>query len=284
MSFVFNKKLDKPSLKIIYPKEFDKFKIVDFSKANDSAMLYMKNMDFDSIRVAFFDGIKPLDSTSFHKGKRETFNRQLGFNFNLNNDFKLKPGNALAIKASFPIDTYDASLISLKEDSTDITNFSIDRDTSNLKKFNLKYKLKQNSNYLLTFEEGAFIDIFGDKNKRVVRKFALDKEQNYSQLTLTVNVPDTGKSYIVQLMNDEKVVLRSTPIHESTSLIYKNFITAKYRIKVIYDTNGNGKWDSGNVKKRIQPENIWVSREILTLRPNWEQQTTITIPKEPTTY
>ena len=85
-------------------------------------------------------------------------------------------------------------------------------------------------------------------------------------------------------MNDEKVVLRSTPIHESTSLIYKNFITAKYRIKVIYDTNGNGKWDSGNVKKRIQPENIWVSREILTQRPNWEQQTTITIPKEPTTY
>jgi uncharacterized protein (DUF2141 family) len=284
MSFVFNKKLDKPSIKIVYPKDYDKFKIVDFSKANDSAMLYMKNMDFDSIRVAFFDNNKPLDSTSFHKGKRETFNRQLGFIFNLNGDFNLKPGNPLAIKANFPIDSYDTGLISLKEDSTDITNFSIERDTSNLKKFNLKYKLKQNSNYLLTFEEGAFTDIFGDKNKRTIRKFALDKEQNYSQLTLTVNVPDTGKSYIVQLMNDDKVVLRSTQIHESTAIVYKNFITAKYRIKVIYDGNGNGKWDSGNVKKRIQPENIWVSKEILTLRANWEQQSTITIPKEPATY
>ncbi len=284
MSFVFNKNLEKPSIKIIYPKDYDKFKIVDFSKTNDSAMLYMKNMDFDSIRVAFFDKDKPLDSTSFRKGKKESFIRILNFNYNLNGDFKLKPGYGLAVKTNFPIETYDQSLISLKEDSTDVTNFSIERDSSNLKKFNLKYKLKQNSNYILTFEDGAFTDIFGDKNKKTVRKFGLDKEQNYSQLTLTVNVPDTGKSYIVQLLNDEKIVLRSTTLHENSSIVYKNFLTGKYRIKVIYDTNGNGKWDSGNVKKRTQPENIWVSKEILTLRPNWEQQSTITIPKEPATY
>ena len=286
MTFIFNKKLNKPSLKIVYPPAFDNQKIVDLSKTKDTALLYMKDMTFDSIRVAFFDNNKPLDSTSFRKGKKETFKRTLSFNYSISNDGKLKPGNPLIVKANYPIAGYETALISLKEDSVDVSNFDVEKDSANLseKQFIVKYKWRQNSNYILTFEEGTFTDIYGDKNKKTFRKLQLDKPENYSTLTLTVTVPDTGKAYIVELMNDQKDVLRSTPIHGNTSIIYKNFITGKYRVRVIYDDNDNGKWDSGNVKKRIQPENIWVNKEIIALRPNWEQQTAITIPKEPVTY
>jgi hypothetical protein len=283
MFFTFNKPLDNPSLKIIYPPGFDKQKIVDISKTKDTAILYMRNMDFDSIRVAVLDNNKPLDTTALRKGKKESFTRALSFQFNISNDLKLKPSTELTLKANFPIETYDASLISIKEDSTDVSNFNLVRDTANLKLFNILYRWKQNATYSLTVNENAFTDIYGDKNKRALRRFQLDRPENYSLLTLKVTVPDTGKQYIVQVLNDKKEILRSDIIHKNTSIAYKNYLTGKYQVRVIYDENKNGKWDSGNVKQKIQPENIWVNETIITLRPNWEQETPVAIPKEPTT-
>jgi len=283
MFFSFNKSLENPSLKITYPPDFDKYKIVDFSKTKDSATLFMRNMGFDSIRIAFFDNNKPLDTINLRKGRKESFERILTFQYNISQDAKLKPGTELKIKSNLPIDAFDPSLISLKEDSTDVTTFTAQRDSTDTRLFSLNYKWKQIVNYTLTINEGAFIDIYGDKNKRSLKRFTIDKPENYSLLTLKITVPDTAKSYVVELLNQNKQVLRSDVIHKNTSIVYKSYLTGKYSVRVVYDDNNNGKWDSGNVKLKLQPENIWVDPEIITLRPNWEQETVVAIPKEPVT-
>jgi len=283
MFFSFNKSLDNPSLKITYPPDFDKYKIVDFSKTKDTATLFMHNMDFDSIRMVFFDNDKPLDTTYLRKGRKEAFQRNISFQYNLSGNAKLKPGANLKLKANFPIDNFDASLVSLKEDSTEITNFTLQKDTADSRLFNVVYRWKQNVDYTITLGEDAFTDIYGDKNKRSFRRFQIDKPENYSQLTLKVTVPDTGKSYVVQVLNETKNVLKEDVIHKNTTLVYKDYLTGKYSIRVVYDDNNNGKWDSGNVKLKQQPENIWVDPDIISLRPNWEQETPVVIPKEPVT-
>jgi len=284
MFFTFNKSLDHPALKVTYPPDFDKYKVVDISKTKDTATLFMRNMDFDSIRIAFFDGTKPLDTTYLKKSRKEAFTRLLSFKYDINADNKLRPATDLTIKANLPIDSFDPALISLKEDSTDVTNFTIERDTANPMLFILKNRWKQIVNYTLTIGEDAFTDIYGDKNKRAIpRRFNIDKPENYSMLTLKVTVPDTGKAYIVELLNESKQVLRQDIIRKNSSIVYKSLITGKYNVRVIYDDNNNGKWDSGNVKLKRQPENIWVNETLIPLRPNWEQETPINIPKEPTT-
>lgn len=281
MFFTFNKSLDKPSIKIIYPADFDKYKIVDFSETKDSASVYMRNMDFDSIRMQFFDNSKGFDTISLRKDRKESFQRLILLSYNLSPDNKLKPGRTLTATCTYPIENIDPSLITLKEDSTDITNFTVTRDTSNLKKLLIDYHWKQKVSYYLTVGADAITDIYGGKNKGTRKSFEVDNPENYSLLTLTVTVPDTGKQYIVELMNDKKQVLRSDVIHKSGPVVYKDYITGKYNVRVIYDDNKNGKWDSGNVKLRRQPESIWVDPEIISLRPNWEQTTPISVPKEP---
>ncbi|HEY8783864.1 MAG TPA: Ig-like domain-containing protein [Mucilaginibacter sp.] len=283
MFFTFNKSLDNPSLKVTYPPDYDKYKIVDISKTKDTATLYMRNMDFDSIRVAFFDNNKPLDTIYKRKGRKESFIRILTFQYNINANSKLKPGTNLTLKASYPIQNFDPALVDLKEDSTDVTNFTLQKDTADSRLFTLLYRWKQNAGYTLLLNEDAFTDIYGDKNKRLSKRFDLDKPENYSLLTLNVTVPDTGKQYIVELLNEKKEVLRRDIVRKNTALLYKNYLTDKYGVRVVYDDNNNGKWDSGNVKLKLQPENIWVDPEIITLRPNWEQVTPVAIPKEPAT-
>jgi len=280
--FTFNKPLDRPSIVVTYPPGFDNQKVVDFSPTRDTAIVFMRNMDFDSIRMVLMDNNKPVDTISKRKGKKETFQRVLNFQYNINRDNLLKPGADLILKANFPIESFDPALISLKEDSAEVTNFTLLKDTADARVLRLKYRWKQIDRYTLTLNEGAFTDIYGDKNKRLpIKRFQADKPENYGTLNLVVTVPDTAKSYIIEFLNDQKTVLRSDVIRKNTTLNYRDYPAAKYNLRVVYDDNGNGKWDSGNVKQRVQPENIWVNDATLTLRANWEQDIPIKIPKEP---
>lgn len=283
LSMIFNRPVPKPSIKILYPADLDNQKIVEFTKTKDTAVLYMRKMTFDSLSMAILDGNKPIDTVYQNKGKNETFQRTLTFSFGTNRNDKLNPGTDLAITGNFPLENYDATQITLLEDSIPVTAYTLQKDTLALRKYNMKYRWRVNSKYQLILNEGAFTDIYGDKSKKGIKPFTIDKPENYSQLTLKVSVPaDTGRAYIVEILDDIKNVLRSDVVTKNTSLVYKNYFTSKYTIRVVYDANKNGRWDSGNVKRREQPETIWVSPKELVLRANWEAEEPLEIPKEQT--
>ncbi|MBK0379987.1 Ig-like domain-containing protein [Mucilaginibacter segetis] len=280
INLVFNKQLFNPSIKILYPQGLDKDKLVDFSKSKDSASVYLRNLDFDSLSVAFFDNNKPLDTAYLLKGKNETYKRTLQFLYNLSRDGKLKPNTDLNIIATIPIENYNSSLISLTQDSVPVNDLNIQKDTSSVRGYFLKHRWRANSRYELVLDKGAFTDIYGDKNKKTGIRFVVDKPENYSVLTLKVTVPDTAKNYIVEFLTEQGKTLRSDIITKSGNIIYRNYLTDKYRVRVIYDDNKNGRWDSGNVASQTQPENIWISDKVISLRPNWDAEENLDIPKE----
>jgi len=271
MLFTFNKGLENPTVKILYPPNLDRDKVVEFSKTRD----------FDSIRVSFLQNNIPFDTIALRKGRKETYIRNIQLQYNTSLDNKLKPNTDLVITSNLPLGSFDQSLITFNEDSTNISSYSLAQDTGNLKKLILKYAWKQNSRYQLIFNEGSLTDIYGDKNKKLPKIFQEDKTENYGQLTLKVTVPDSGKAYVVQLVNDKKTIVHRDPVTKNTTLSYKNYPVGKYTVSVVYDTNKNGKWDSGNVKKKQYPENIWIYSKDITVRSNWDAEETITIPKEP---
>ncbi|WP_426583262.1 Ig-like domain-containing protein [Mucilaginibacter sp. R-33] len=280
---VFNKGLTQPAIKVIYPANVDDRKQVSFSRTKDTASVYLRNMNFDSLRVAIFDKGKPIDTIYQLKRKNESFTRVVTTSYNMGNDSKLKPGGNLVITASIPIENFDQSQITLNEDSVATSDYTIQKDTGNYKLLNLKYRWRESSKYELVLNEGALTDIYGDKNKRLSKKFQINKLDNYSQLTVKLTVPDTSKAYVVELLSEDKKLIQSDPITKNTSLVYKGILAAKYYVRIIYDENKNGKWDSGNVRLKRQPENIWLNEKLITLRPNWEAEEPVTIPKEKVT-
>ena len=44
----------------------------------------------------------------------------------------------------------------------------------------------------------------------------------------------------------------------------------KYLVRIIFDENNNGIWDTGNFLEKRQPEIIKFFDKILELRANWE--------------
>jgi len=282
--FTFNKPLQNPSVKILAPADLDNQKLVDFNKTNDTVGIFMRNMDFDSVKVQFSQNNKPVDTTILRKGRKETYTRNFALTYNVNSDNKLKPATDLKITSNLPIETIDQSLITFNEDSTNVSNFKLTKDTATLKKMTLKYPFKQDARYQIIFNEGALTDIYGGKNiKKLVKVFNGDRPDNYGMLTLKVKVPDTSKGYVIEMLNSQKKVIRTDAFTSNTTITYKNYPVGKYNIRVVYDDNKNGKWDSGNVKRREYPENTWLYTKDITLRSNWDAEENIDIPKEPTT-
>ncbi|HEY9001762.1 MAG TPA: Ig-like domain-containing protein [Mucilaginibacter sp.] len=284
MFFAFNKPVENPSARILYPPGFDKEKIVDFNKTRDTAYVFMKNMDFDSIKVEFIQNKIPIDTIALRKGRKEAFDHNIVLQYNTTSDNKIKAGTTLIVTTSTPIQAIDNSLVTLNEDSINVANYTITKDTATMRRLTFNYKWKPNSHYDLIFNEGALTNIYGDRNKKFLKQFQLDKPDNYGPLTLKVTVPDTSKGYVIELMDNQKNVVHRDPITKNGNVVYKNYPIGKYYVRVIYDDNKNGKWDSGNIKKRIQPENVWIYSKQITLRSNWEAEEPIDIPKEPSTH
>jgi uncharacterized protein (DUF2141 family) len=280
--YTFNKGLDSPAVKIIEPAELDDQKIVDFSKKADTALIYLKNMSFDSIKVVIYSNNIAVDTSTFRKGKNETFKRNLSLRYNLNSDQQLNPKSNFEITANYPVENSNLAKISITEDSVQLKGFQLEKNLNDPKKFILKYPWKLEKAYRITFDEGTFTNIYGDINKKILTAFTVNNPENYGTMILNINLPaDSSKSYIVELLNERKEVLSSTKITKDMKLNYPDYAVGKYSVRVIYDANNNGQWDSGSVKNRRQPEYIWNYEKEIILRANWEAEEKIDIPNQP---
>jgi hypothetical protein len=277
LTLVFNKPLVNPSITILDPSGLNTTKTVEFSNTRDSALIWLPELTFDSLKVAVNSEGASLDTVILRRNKRDTYTPLVSITDNIVGT-KIRPGSELTMRFSSPIKSFDDKLISILEDSIAIKGYEILKNGKNQRTYTIKYPWKLKKQYILKLENNAFTDILGVKTKAFARKFDLDSEDNYGSISINFSVPDTSKKYIIQWLNDSDKALRQDRVSKNTVLNYTRYPTAKYKIRVIYDANNNGEWDTGNVILKRQPENTWTFEKTISLRPNWDLEENITIP------
>lgn len=278
INFVFNKPLEKPILQIIQPAGLDADKQVEYTPTRDSASLWLSDLSFDSLKVTISDSGQILDTISIRRSRNEKYDRDFIITDNLSQN-KVNRIEHIKLTASSPIYSIDRNKIVLLADSIPVTDFQLEKDTSVNRHYILRYNWRPKRNYILTLEEGAFTGYFSDKNKPVSKTFTMNETENFGDILLKVNVPDTIHQYLIQLINEKMdVIHRSVPIKKSTEIPFHQFPGGKYTLRVVYDENNNGKWDTGDVYETKQPERIWYLGKTFIIRANWEQEEIITVP------
>jgi len=277
ISLTFNRPVIDASISIIEPASIDQNKTVEFSLTRDSATVWLPELSFDSIDVVVNSAGKALDTVTLRRNKRDTYVKSLIASDNLSGN-KIRPGSELIIKLSSPIKSYQQELITLLEDSIPTKNYQFERDTSSLRTYRLKYPWKTKKQYSLKLAENAFTDVLETKSKVYTKNFELDIDDNYGSISINISVPDTARTYLIQWLNERKDILKQNSIKKNTLLNYIRYPTGKYLIRVIYDDNANGEWDTGNVKEGKQPEKTWNFDKTISLRPNWDLEENIIIP------
>jgi hypothetical protein len=180
-----------------------------------------------------------------------------------------------SIGLSFPEPVFDFDSTKIALFLTEDTlkkplNIKFEKDTIEYRKYNILYRWEPEQTYTLQIDSAAFTNIFGITGRKLTVKFSAREEDFYGTVSLIL----TGieMPVIVQLLSnsaDEKVVVQKTISHDG-KVLFDYLKPDKYKIKMIYDRNGNGKWDTGSFQYKVQPEMVTYINNVIKVRSNWE--------------
>ena len=178
-----------------------------------------------------------------------------------------KPLNLLS---NTPIIRFDSTKIKLMDkDSVEIA-FTLKLDTlQNL--LNFDFKVNPDQSYRMELVPGAVTDFFETSNDSVAYSFRTKSIADYGNLTLSLNGNTIVYPIIVQLTNEKGDLQREIYASGPQEYVFNNLNPGKYQARVIFDMNGNGKWDTGSFLEHRQPEKISYYPTLIELRANWEK-------------
>ena len=105
--------------------------------------------------------------------------------------------------------------------------------------------------------------------------FRSRSERDFGNLILTMNLEKRPGQYIVQLLDEKELILYEEYVTSQSGKIRFAFMNpGKYKIKAILDRNKNRRWDSGNYRKNLQPEEVKYFPKIIEIRANWDVEET----------
>lgn len=180
------------------------------------------------------------------------------------------------ITYSTAIDTYDLSKISLSYDTTEIkTDFTVTRDTSD-KVLLVSADWKPNTFYTLKLLKGFATDTAEVTSLPSKYMFTTKSEDDYG--IIHVNIPQkfNDKKFLLLVTSEEDTTYKEPIVDTTFSL--KRLMPGKYALWIIVDENGNGKWDTGDLFAKKQPEVVLPHNADIQLKAGWENVIDFTEP------
>ena len=130
------------------------------------------------------------------------------------------------------------------------------------------FEKKFKTSYKLNLYPDALIDIFETSNDTINSQFRTRGLEDYGEISLSIQNPEMVP-VIIQLTDINDATVAQETSSENKTISFNYLIPKKYKIRIIYDTNNNGKWDTGNYLEKKQPEPVQYFPEVQEIRPNW---------------
>jgi translation initiation factor 1 (eIF-1/SUI1) len=209
------------------------------------------------------------------KGKQPTEqDKRLRFKTNLDNN-QQDLLTTLDILFTDPLKNFDTSKIQfVNETYQPLTTYSFVKDSTS-KKVSLRFGWQENTAYNIIVDKDFAEDSSGRKIPRTdTLKFKTLREADYGNVKIRFRDLDMNKKPVLLLLQGEEIKFSTAlTIPEFTKKLFK---PGDYDIRVLYDTNGNGRWDTGEFfKKHLQPEKVEKVEKKLTVKANWDNDITI---------
>ena len=206
------------------------------------------------------------------------------FKFKMPQTGDVNPEQHLTIDFDYPLVELDSAAVKLVEvdekGGEKPLKVTFERDTANMRRWRLMAKWKELAKYNLMIPAGAITDVAGMQNDTIKGTYTGIDHEKYATVIVDVKGKPDGTKYIIQLTNAQGQMQQEK--RDITDGVVKfNYVTpGEIKIRVIEDPNGNGKWDSGNVVERRQPERSELyanenGEDTFVTKANWEMELAI---------
>lgn len=204
--------------------------------------------------------------------RRKTEPKKLTVSNNLLNRVGLIPGQDLVLKFSEPIISYQMSDSAVFKCDSTVYYGRLAFEPAD--EYGMKYRLttpfSADSSYSFEIPDSVFWGIRGRTNDVIRADFHVLKDDEYGNIYITVAPPKGMKQVVVQLTDESGKVLKEEAITHKQEVMFDYLMPAKYKLRAILDTDGNGKWSTGNYHHHTLPETILDYKDPLELKAGWD--------------
>ena len=184
----------------------------------------------------------------------------------------LSPASVVTIESPTPLLRLDTAAIHLY---TKVDTLWYDADyvfkpsPYNIRRYTLTADWKPETEYSLEIDSAAFEDIYGTVIGPVKQGLKVKSEDDYSTLTVNLSGIEDTDAVIVQLLSSSEAVAMQVRAKNGTaSFDYVN--PGKYYIRAFVDSNGNGRWDTGDYYADRQAEAVYYYPEETECKAKWD--------------
>jgi len=181
------------------------------------------------------------------------------------------------IEANIPFTSIDKEKITILNKDSIQVDFSTTFDELN-NRYKFLFEKKEQERYKIQMLPETFTDFF--ENKSDTLNYSLSTKEYSDYGNVRISLKNATYPVIVQLTNDKGEVKAEKYSTKPEVLDFLTVNPSTYFIKVIYDGNGNKKYDTGNYLLKRQPERVSIFEMDETVRAGWDYIETIELIKE----
>ena len=245
---------------------------IRYFQMDSAKQLYVKK---DTLEFNFTDKEEPAKRRRRSREEQDTITRIVQFDLETNlssSEFDLNQN--IYITAPEPVAIFDSSRITLFLSGDSLKtplNILFEKDSVEWRTYKISYKWKPNTDYTLRIDSAASTDVYGVTSKKFERKFSTREEDYYGKIGFKLT--NVLCLIIVQFLknSEEEDVIAEKKASGEETVMFDYLKPEKYKVKIIYDKNGNGKWDAGSLQDKYQPERVTYINEVKKIRSNWDK-------------
>ncbi|PRP67799.1 Ig-like domain-containing protein [Nonlabens agnitus] len=186
---------------------------------------------------------------------------------------QFKLSSPLQLNANTPIADINPLLMDLIDKDSVPQDFGIRLDSlKNVMTYSFNVQPEQR--YNLRLLPGAVTDFYGYTNDTITSVYTTKAASDLGNIPVTL---EGGSQFpvIIQIVTEKLDVVASITASKNDTYNFEYLDPNNYYIRVIYDSNNNGRYDPGNWLLNRQPEKVVYYPELIPLQANWDYITTV---------
>ena len=185
----------------------------------------------------------------------------------------------LSLLLDFPVGSLEDTLFMLYHipDSVEVPiPFVIEADSLNPYKAVLKTSWESASQYRMVVLPGALSSIYPMQHDTIDVSFKTRDLEFYGKILLSL--ANVNNQVVVQLISG-KTIVEERIVKADGQYTYPFLSPKEYSFKFIHDLNENGRWDTGEYLKKLQPEPVELLPVTIEVRSNWDHDVSMIFEK-----
>lgn len=141
--------------------------------------------------------------------------------------------------------------------------------TGRIMEYRIEYPWEAGAKYRIKVDSASIHTVYGLFNKPIEQEISVRPAEDYSTLIFNLKGMPDSVDIIVEILNTSDTPVRKAKAVNGVARI-EYMQAGTYYARAYADANGDGKWTTGNLTQKIQPEDVYYFPKKINLKKNWD--------------